>query len=33
MEADDPKKRTDGIDKLLGGEVVDFEIEGTTASL
>lgn len=33
IEADDPKKRTDGIDKLLGGEVVDFGIEGNTASL
>jgi hypothetical protein len=33
IEADDPKKRTDGIDKLLGGEVEDFGIEGNTASL
>lgn len=33
LEADDPKKRTDGIDKVLGGEVEGLGIEGNSASL
>ena len=31
--ADDPKRRTDGIDKILEGHVEGLDIEGGAASL
>lgn len=33
IAADDPKRRTDGIDKVLGGDVEGVFIDGNTASL
>ena len=33
IAADDPKRRTDGIDKVLGGDVEGVQFSGNTASL